>query len=169
MNAVVEIAGQQFKVEPKSKVKVPRINGNPGDVVEFKNILSAQNGDNIKIGTPYIDGNVQAQIIGHGKDKKVLVFHKKRRKGYQKLNGHRTQFTTLEIGSFEIDGFDKIGVEFSDIAEETIEEETEEIQIDSEDISEDDQEEIQEINDEEESAEDTSDEETSDDDKETKE
>ena len=97
MFAVVEIAGIQFEVEKGMKLNVPFLEGNPGDKVEFGNILLGGEEGKEKIGTPYIDGNVKATILEHGKGDKVLVFHKKRRKGYRKLNGHRQDFTSIEI------------------------------------------------------------------------
>jgi len=97
MFAVVEISGNQFEVNEKEVIKVPLLDGNPGDSVEFENILIGGDKDNTTIGTPYIEGKVAAKIIEHGKDEKVLVFHKKRRKGYRKLNGHRQHFTKIEI------------------------------------------------------------------------
>jgi large subunit ribosomal protein L21 len=97
MFAVVEIAGIQFRVEKKEKVRVPLLKGNPGDKVEFTNILLGGKEGQEKVGTPYIEGMVGAKIIEHGKDKKILVFHKKRRKGYRKLNGHRQNFSLIEI------------------------------------------------------------------------
>jgi len=100
MFAVVEIAGQQFEVRPQEVVNVPLLKGNPGEDVEFTNVLIAGTDDSPKIGTPYIDGSVKATIIEHGKDAKILVFHKKRRKGYRKLNGHRQHFTKIQIADF---------------------------------------------------------------------
>jgi large subunit ribosomal protein L21 len=97
MLAVVEIGGMQFEVEPKAVVHVPHLQGEPGDAVEFNNILLGSENNKTSIGTPFLQGSVKATIIEHGKDEKVLVFHKKRRKGYRKLNGHRQQYTKIEI------------------------------------------------------------------------
>jgi large subunit ribosomal protein L21 len=91
MYAVVEIAGQQFTVAPKQTLTVPLLDKSVGDSVEFSNILLASNGDKVSVGAPYIKGSVKATVNAHGKGDKVLVFHKKRRKGYQKLNGHHHQ------------------------------------------------------------------------------
>lgn len=102
MLAVVEIAGNQFKVENNSTYNVPLLEGNPGDTVEFSNILFAENDGAIQVGAPYLNGNVTAKIIEHGKGDKVLVFHKKRRKGYRKLNGHRQHYTQIEITNISI-------------------------------------------------------------------
>ena len=102
MYAVVEIAGQQFAVKPNQTLAVPRLDSNVGDKVEFSNILLASNDGKVSVGTPYISGKVTATVNEHGKDKKVLVFHKKRRKSYQKLNGHRQQFTSITITDIKI-------------------------------------------------------------------
>ena len=102
MYAVVEIAGQQFAVEPKKTIKVPLLDSAVGEKVEFTNILLASNNGSVTVGTPYIKGSVTATVEEHGKDKKVLVFKKKRRKGYQKLNGHRQQFTSITINDINI-------------------------------------------------------------------
>lgn len=102
MYAVVEIAGQQFTVAPKQTLTVPLLDKSVGDSVEFSNILLASNGDKVSVGAPYIKGSVKATVNAHGKGDKVLVFHKKRRKGYQKLNGHRQQYTTITINDISL-------------------------------------------------------------------
>jgi large subunit ribosomal protein L21 len=102
MYAVVEIAGQQFAVKPNQTLNVPHLDSNVGDSVEFTNILLASDNGKVSVGTPYLKGSVKATVKEHGKDKKVLVFHKKRRKGYQKLNGHRQLFTSITINDIKI-------------------------------------------------------------------
>ena len=102
MTALVEIAASQFPVKQSDVVTVPLLSGNVGDTVEFNNILLTMDGDSTTIGTTYISGSVSAKILEHGKGKKVLVFKKKRRKGYQKMNGHRQQFTKIEITNISI-------------------------------------------------------------------
>ncbi|MCS6818419.1 MAG: 50S ribosomal protein L21 [Chitinophagales bacterium] len=100
MYAIVEIQGQQFKVEAGKKVYVHRLEGNEGDSVSFEKVLLLQNGDDVKIGTPYVEGaKVNAKILNHLKDDKVVVFKKKRRKGYKVTKGHRQQLTQLSIES----------------------------------------------------------------------
>lgn len=105
MFALVEIAGNQYEVKEKDQVKVPLLNGDPGDEVKFDNILLTKDEDNINVGSPYISGSVSAKILEHGKDDKVLVFHKKRRKGYRKLNGHRQHYTMIEISNINLDSW----------------------------------------------------------------
>lgn len=102
MYVVVEIAGSQFEVEQNDIIKVPLLNGEPGDSLEFGNILMTGDDNGQDVGSPYIEGSVAAKIIEHGKDDKVLIFHKKRRKGYRKLNGHRQRYTKIEITDVNI-------------------------------------------------------------------
>lgn len=102
MNAVVEIAGQQFDVTANQKLFVPKLEGKPGDSVTFDNILLVEDGGNTNVGAPYLSGNVEAKIMEHVRDEKILIFHKKRRKGHRKLNGHRQHFTQIEITNINI-------------------------------------------------------------------
>ncbi len=98
MYAIVEIAGQQFKVEKKQEIFVHRLEEKEGSKVEFSDVMLIDNDGKINIGTPVIEGAVvSAKILEHMKGDKVLVFKKKRRKGYQKLNGHRQYMTKLVI------------------------------------------------------------------------
>lgn len=98
MYAIVEIAGQQFKVEKKQEIFVHRLEGKEGSKVEFSEVMLIDNNGKINVGTPMIkDALVSAKILEHMKADKVLVFKKKRRKGYQKLNGHRQYMTRLVI------------------------------------------------------------------------
>lgn len=98
MIAIVDIAGQQFKVEKGQKLFVNRLDGEAGEKVEFSNVLMLDNEGKLSIGTPKVEGaSVSAKILEHLKGDKVLVFKKKRRKGYQKLNGHRQQLSKIEI------------------------------------------------------------------------
>ena len=98
MYAIVDIAGQQIKVEKGKKVFVNRIEGEKGASVDFSKVLLTDDNGAVKVGTPYVDGvNVKATIVDHVKADKVLVFKKRRRKGYQKLNGHRQCLTQILI------------------------------------------------------------------------
>jgi len=98
MYAIVDIAGQQFKVEKGADIHAPKLNGEVGDKVEFDRVLLIAKKDNVAVGTPVVEGaKVHAKILEHGKDKKVIVFKKKRRKGYKVKKGHRQQFTKLKI------------------------------------------------------------------------
>jgi large subunit ribosomal protein L21 len=98
MYAIVEIAGQQFKVERGTKVYVHRLEASEGSKIEFDNVLLIDNDGKIQIGTPSVDGaKVAATVLSHLKGDKVIVFKKKRRKGYQKSNGHRQQLSQILI------------------------------------------------------------------------
>lgn len=98
MYAIVEIAGLQYKVSQKNRVFVNRLEAKAGDAVEFSKVLLIDNDGKITVGTPAIDGaRVAAKVISHLQGDKVIVFKKKRRKGYQKMNGHRQQLTELLI------------------------------------------------------------------------
>ncbi|MGV8828350.1 MAG: 50S ribosomal protein L21 [Breznakibacter sp.] len=100
MYAIVDIAGQQFKVEKERKIFVHRLDANEGDTVEFEKVLLLDNDGNVTIGAPSIVGaKVTAKVIGHVKGEKVIVFKKKRRKTYRKKNGHRQCFTQIQIES----------------------------------------------------------------------
>ena len=98
MFAVVDILGQQFKVSENTKYYVPRLNQEPESEVTFDQVLLLSDGKETKVGSPVVKGaKVTAKVLSHLKDDKVIVFKKKRRKGYQKLNGHRQQFTQILI------------------------------------------------------------------------
>jgi large subunit ribosomal protein L21 len=98
MYAIVEIAGQQFKVQKDQKIFVHRLAAETGSKVEFDRVLLVDNGGKINIGAPAIAGaKVTAEVNDHLKGDKVLVFKKKRRKGYKKKNGHRQSFTAITI------------------------------------------------------------------------
>jgi large subunit ribosomal protein L21 len=98
MYAIVEIAGQQFKVQKDSKVYVHRLEGEEGAKVEFDKVLLLDDNGKVQVGTPAVQGaKVSAKILSHLKGDKVIVFKKKRRKGYQKKNGHRQFLTQIQI------------------------------------------------------------------------
>ncbi len=100
MFAIVDIAGQQFKVEKDQTVYVHRLPEAEGASVELSNVLLLNNNGAIQVGAPVVAGaKVKATIISHLKGDKVIVFKKKRRKGYRKKNGHRQSFTKIKIDS----------------------------------------------------------------------
>ena len=108
MYAIVEIAGQQFKVAKDQKVYVHRLQEDEGNKVSFHNVLLLEDGSNITIGAPAIDGAaVEAKVVKHLKGDKVIVFKKKRRKGFRKKNGHRQYLTELVIESIVAKGAKK--------------------------------------------------------------
>ena len=97
MYAIVSIAGQQFKVAKDQTLFVHRLQGEEGASIEFDQILLAENEGKFSIGSGLENARVAAKIVSHLKGDKVIVFKKKRRKGYKKKNGHRQQFTKIEI------------------------------------------------------------------------
>jgi len=98
MYAIVDIAGQQHKVSKKQKIYVHRLKAAEGSQVEFNKVLLVDNEGAVSVGMPFVDGTrVAAKVVAHVKDDKVLVFKKKRRKGYKRLNGHRQYLTELLI------------------------------------------------------------------------
>ena len=108
MYAIVEIAGQQFKVVKDQKVFVHRLQTEEGAQVAFDNVLLIGDGDNVTVGAPAIDGaQVGAKVLKHLKGDKVIVFKKKRRKGYRKKNGHRQSLTEIVIESIAASGAKK--------------------------------------------------------------
>ncbi len=100
MYAIVDILGQQFKVAENSKYYVPKLSEEINQEVTFESVLLLNDDKETKIGSPYIKGaKIQAKVLEHLQDDKVLVFKKKRRTGYQKMNGHRQQLTKIEVTS----------------------------------------------------------------------
>ena len=98
MYALVEYSGKQFLLKEGEKLKLPFLNEKIGSKITFEKVLLFNDGKKETIGSPYISSlSFSGKILTHGKDKKIIVFKKKRRKGYQKKNGHRQQFTMVEI------------------------------------------------------------------------
>ena len=108
MYAIVEIAGHQFKVEKDQKVFVNRLATEEGKKVSFDNVLLIGDGNNVTLGAPAIDGaQVSAKVLKHLKGDKVIVFKKKRRKGYRVKNGHRQSLSEIVIESIVASGAKK--------------------------------------------------------------
>lgn len=98
MYALVKMAGRQFKVSPEQVLRVPRLDGNVGDAVEFNEVMALGEGEGMTLGSPFVAGaRVQAEILRHGRARKILVFKKKRRNKYRRLQGHRQGFTEIRI------------------------------------------------------------------------
>ena len=98
MYAVVEIQGSQFKVSKDQKLYVNRIDAKEGSKVSFDNVLLIDDGKKVQVGKPALSGtSVEAKVVSHLKDDKVIVFKKKRRKGYKVKNGHRQPITEIII------------------------------------------------------------------------
>lgn len=102
MYAIVDIAGQQFKVSEGQQIFVHRLEAEEGSNVSFDKVLMIDDKDQVSVGTPMVDGaNVEARVLEHLKGDKVIVFKKKRRKGYQKQNGHRQYLSKIVIESIK--------------------------------------------------------------------
>ena len=98
MYAIVEIAGQQFRVEKDKKLFVQLLEAKEGDSVDFEKVLLIENDGKVAVGTPTVKGaKVTAKVLEQVKGDKVIVFKKKRRKGYQKMNGHRQNYMQIQI------------------------------------------------------------------------
>ena len=99
MYALIEFAGKQFKVEEGSSIKVPYVDGKVGSKVAFDKIIYMDDGKNKTVGTPIVTGaKIDGEIVSHGRERKVVVFKFKRRKGYQKKNTHRQEYSILKVG-----------------------------------------------------------------------
>ena len=108
MYAIVEIAGQQFKVEQNDEIFVHRLEGDPGTKIEFDQVLLLDNDGKISVGQPLVEGtSISGQIVDHVRGDKVVVFKKKRRKGYQKESGHRQDFSKVLIENISVKGATK--------------------------------------------------------------
>jgi len=120
MYAIVEIAGHQYKVEKDQQVFVNRLEAEEGKKVNFDRVLLIDNGKDVQVGAPAISGaEVTAQVERHLKGDKVLVFKKKRRKGYQKLNGFRASLTEIKITGISASGAKKASAKTADAKAET--------------------------------------------------
>lgn len=98
MYAIVQTGGKQYKVQPGDQVKVEKLNGEPGTLIELDQVLAMATDEGLNLGTPLIqDARVKATIVKTTRDRKIVVFKKKRRKGYHKKQGHRQWFTLLRI------------------------------------------------------------------------
>ena len=102
MYAVVELAGQQCKVQKDQKIFVHRLAAEAGQKLEFDRVLLIDNGGQISLGAPAIEGaKITAEVVEHVKGDKIIIFRKKRRKGYKKKNGHRQSFTSIVISDIK--------------------------------------------------------------------
>ena len=105
MYAVVNSGGKQYKVQQGEVLRVEKISGDVGSPVTFDRVLMFADGDNVSIGQPVLDGvSVEGHIVEQGKAKKIIVFKYKRRKRFRRKNGHRQQFTAVQIDSIKAKG-----------------------------------------------------------------
>lgn len=98
MYAVVKTGGKQYRVKEGDTLRVEKLEGDKGSTIELKDVLAVGEGEAVKLGAPAVDNaKVLCEILAQGKDKKVLLFKKKRRKGYSKKQGHRQFFTSIKV------------------------------------------------------------------------
>ncbi len=98
MYAVIQTGGKQYRVQPGDTLMVEKLDGSPGDAVEFDKVLLLSGDDSVSVGKPLVDGaKVTGQIVEHGRGKKLIVFKFKRRKDYRRRRGHRQDYTTVTI------------------------------------------------------------------------
>ncbi|BAU23075.1 50S ribosomal protein L21 [Caldimicrobium thiodismutans] len=98
MFAVIKTGGKQYVVKPGDRIRVEKLEGKPGDSVEIKDVLLVKQGEEVKVGDPFVsNAMVTAEIVEQGRAPKVIVFKKKPKKGYKRKKGHRQFITTLEI------------------------------------------------------------------------
>ncbi|NQV14063.1 50S ribosomal protein L21 [bacterium] len=98
MYAIIQIAGKQFKVKPGMVLNVPTLDVEPGKKVDVERVLAYSDGENLEVGTPELTNvAIDGTVVTHGRAKKIIVFKKKRRKGYQKKQGHRQGFTQIKV------------------------------------------------------------------------
>jgi len=98
MEAIINISGIQFRVKENDKIYVPKLKAEVGSIINLDKILMVFDNNQVQIGRPYLEGkSVQAKVLSHIKDEKILVFHKKRRNDYKKLRGHRQHLTRILI------------------------------------------------------------------------
>jgi len=98
MYAVFRTGGKQFRVQPGETLKVPSLQAEAGEVVSFADVLLLADGEAVTVGKPVVAGaSVQAEVVGHGRTKKVIVFKRRRRKQYRKKQGHRQGYTEIRV------------------------------------------------------------------------
>lgn len=103
MYAIVEISGKQYKVEAGDEVKIPLQTAEAGTELAFDSVMFLDADGDVKVGAPYVDkSSVKATVVKHGRDKKIIVFKKKRRKRFKSKNGHRQGFTLVKIDEIAV-------------------------------------------------------------------
>ena len=102
MYAVIKTGGKQYRIAPGEEIRVEKLPGNVGDRITFEEVLLTSDGDNVKVGKPFLENaKVLARITGHGKGRKVVVFKYKKRKGYRRKRGHRQHYSLVRVENIE--------------------------------------------------------------------
>ena len=108
MFAIINIAGKQFRVQEGDQIKVPQLSTEAGKSLVFDKVLLTNEGGKIELGAPLVsNASVSATVVDHGRDRKIRIFKKKRRKGYKRKNGHRQGFSVVKIDSISTSGAKK--------------------------------------------------------------
>lgn len=103
MYAVFRTGGKQFRAERGLRIRIPSLDAEPGDTVEFDDVLLTGDGDDVAVGTPVVKGvSIKAEVLRHGRGDKIIVFKRKRRKGYRKKQGHRQEFTEIRVDEIAV-------------------------------------------------------------------
>lgn len=105
MFAIINIAGKQFRVQEGDQIKVPQLSTKAGKSLVFDRVLLTNEGGKVELGSPLVsNASVSATVVDHGRDRKIRIFKKKRRKGYKRKNGHRQGFSLVKIDSISTSG-----------------------------------------------------------------
>ena len=108
MFAIINIAGKQFRVQEGDQIKVPQLSTEAGKSLVFNKVLLTNEGGRVELGSPLVsNASVSATVVDHGRDRKIRIFKKKRRKGYKRKNGHRQGFSLVKIDSISTSGAKK--------------------------------------------------------------
>ena len=103
MYAIIRTGGRQFRAEPGKTLRLPSLDVEPGQQVQFGEVLLGADGDNIKVGKPVVDGaSVTAEVVRHGRGEKIVIFKHKRRKNYRRKQGHRQGFTEVKVNDITL-------------------------------------------------------------------
>jgi large subunit ribosomal protein L21 len=103
MYAVFRTGGKQFRAEPGKKIRVPSLEVEPGESITFNDVLLASDGAEVQVGSPVLEGaKVMAEVVRHGRDRKIIVFKRKRRKNYRRKQGHRQGFTEIRVDEISV-------------------------------------------------------------------
>jgi large subunit ribosomal protein L21 len=102
MYVVFRTGGKQFRAQPGTRIRIPTLEVEAGETVTFDDVLLLSDGEAVRVGQPNVDGaSVTAEVVGHGRDKKIIVFKRKRRKGYRRKQGHRQGYTEIRVSEIQ--------------------------------------------------------------------
>jgi len=103
MYAIIRTGGHQYRAEPGKTLRIPSLDVEPGQTVQFDDVLLGADGDDIKVGAPLVSGaSVSAEVVRHGRGEKIVIFKHKRRKNYRRKQGHRQGFTEVKVNAVSL-------------------------------------------------------------------